>query len=89
MTQTLTIAQARIGLFDPQDCTDSADALALLDAVFDPLVRRTSGSNTASSSASASALSVQSCGSNRPIRVWAIVNVWVTAVPVAGGGVCP
>lgn len=35
-----TIAQPRIALFDPQDCTDSADALALLDAVFDPLVRR-------------------------------------------------
>ena len=36
-----TIAQARIALFDPQDCTDSADSLAMLDAVFDPLVRRT------------------------------------------------
>ncbi len=40
MTETLAIAQARIGLVDPQDCTDSADALAMLDAVFDPLVRR-------------------------------------------------
>ncbi len=37
----LTIAQARIDLVDPQDCTDSADTLAMLDAVFDPLVRRT------------------------------------------------
>ena len=37
----LTIAQARIELVDPQDCTDSADTLAMLDAVFDPLVRRT------------------------------------------------
>jgi len=37
----LTIAQARIALVDPQDCTDSADTLAMLDAVFDPLVRRT------------------------------------------------
>ena len=36
----LTIAQARIELVDPQDCTDSADTLAMLDAVFDPLVRR-------------------------------------------------
>ena len=36
----LTIAQARIDLVDPQDCTDSADTLAMLDAVFDPLVRR-------------------------------------------------
>ncbi len=35
-----TIAQARIELVDPQDCTDSADTLAMLDAVFDPLVRR-------------------------------------------------
>lgn len=40
MPRVLTIAQTRISLFDPQDCTDSADALALLDAVFDPLVRR-------------------------------------------------
>ena len=37
---TLTIAQPRIALIDPQDCTDSADSLAMLDAVFDPLVRR-------------------------------------------------
>lgn len=36
-----TVAQARIALIDPQDCTDSADSLAMLDAVFDPLVRRT------------------------------------------------
>ena len=41
MSATLTIAQARIALVDPQDCTDSADTLAMLDAVFDPLVRRT------------------------------------------------
>ena len=40
MPHVLTIAQTRAALFDPQDCTDSADALALLDAVFDPLVRR-------------------------------------------------
>jgi peptide/nickel transport system substrate-binding protein len=38
---SLTIAQARIALVDPQDCTDTADTLAMLDAVFDPLVRRT------------------------------------------------
>ncbi|MCC6717800.1 MAG: peptide ABC transporter substrate-binding protein, partial [Acetobacteraceae bacterium] len=36
----LSIAQPRIALIDPQDCTDSADSLAMLDAVFDPLVRR-------------------------------------------------
>ncbi len=40
MPSVLTIAQTRAALFDPQDCTDSADSLALLDAVFDPLVRR-------------------------------------------------
>lgn len=37
----LAIAQARIDLVDPQDCTDAADTLAMLHAVFDPLVRRT------------------------------------------------
>lgn len=40
-TDVPTIAQPRIALIDPQDCTDSADSLAMLDAVFDPLVRRT------------------------------------------------
>jgi peptide/nickel transport system substrate-binding protein len=40
MPRVLTIAQTRAALFDPQDCTDSADSLALLEAVFDPLVRR-------------------------------------------------
>ena len=47
--------------------------------------RRTSGSNTASSSASASALSVQSCGSNSEIRVWAMVSTRGILVAVASG----
>lgn len=36
----ITILQARVALPDPQDCTDNADTLALLEAVFDALVRR-------------------------------------------------
>lgn len=40
MTKAVTIVQARVGFVDPHDCTDSADTLALLDAVFDGLVRR-------------------------------------------------
>jgi peptide/nickel transport system substrate-binding protein len=36
----ITLLQARVQLPDPQDCTDNADTLALLEAVFDPLVRR-------------------------------------------------
>lgn len=40
MTTTLTIVQSRIELVDPQDCTDNSDTLALLDALFDALVRR-------------------------------------------------
>jgi len=35
-----TILQARVALPDPHDCTDNADTLALLEAVFDALVRR-------------------------------------------------
>lgn len=34
------IAQARLPLVDPHDCTDVSDALAVLEAVHDPLVRR-------------------------------------------------
>lgn len=40
MTGEITIAQARVALRDPQDCTDQADDLALLEALFDALVRR-------------------------------------------------
>jgi peptide/nickel transport system substrate-binding protein len=36
----ITILQARVALPDPHDCTDNADTLALLEAVFDALVRR-------------------------------------------------
>jgi peptide/nickel transport system substrate-binding protein len=36
----ITIAQRTVSLPDPQDCTDNADSLALLDALFDALVRR-------------------------------------------------
>lgn len=36
----ITILQARVTLPDPQDCTDNADTLALLEAVFDALVKR-------------------------------------------------
>lgn len=36
----MTIAQARVGLQDPHDATDSADTLALFEALFDALVRR-------------------------------------------------
>ncbi len=39
----ITLLQARVQLPDPQDCTDNADTLALLEAVFDPLVRRGAG----------------------------------------------
>jgi peptide/nickel transport system substrate-binding protein len=34
------IVQQRLAFCDPQDCTDNADTLALLDAVFDALIRR-------------------------------------------------
>ena len=37
---SITILQARVALPDPQDCTDNADTLALLEAVFDALVKR-------------------------------------------------
>ena len=37
---TTTILQARVALPDPHDCTDNADTLALLEVVFDALVRR-------------------------------------------------
>jgi peptide/nickel transport system substrate-binding protein len=37
---TTTILQARVEMPDPHDCTDNADTLALLGAVFDALVRR-------------------------------------------------
>ncbi|MEO9904467.1 ABC transporter substrate-binding protein [Nisaea sp.] len=40
MTPTTTILQSRIELVDPQDCTDNSDTLAMLEAMFDALVRR-------------------------------------------------
>lgn len=40
MARPLVILQRQLMLRDPQDCTDQADDLALLEAVFDPLVRR-------------------------------------------------
>ncbi len=40
MTSPIEIVQARVEFRDPHDCTDSADARALLAAVFDALVRR-------------------------------------------------
>lgn len=40
MTSTVTILQSRIALVDPQDCTDNSDTLAVLEALFDALVRR-------------------------------------------------
>ncbi|MBD3665597.1 peptide ABC transporter substrate-binding protein [Sulfitobacter sp. TSTF-M16] len=35
------IAQARLGLHDPHDCTDASDELTILHAIYDTLVRRT------------------------------------------------
>ena len=40
MTEFPVILQKSVTLRDPHDCTDSGDALALLDAVFDAPVRR-------------------------------------------------
>ena len=37
---TFTIAQARLVLQDPHDCTDSRDELTLYQAFFDTLIRR-------------------------------------------------
>jgi len=37
---SITILQAKVALPDPQDCTDNADTLALLEAVFDALIKR-------------------------------------------------
>jgi peptide/nickel transport system substrate-binding protein len=37
---SITILQARVALPDPHDCTDNADTLSLLDAIFDALIRR-------------------------------------------------
>jgi peptide/nickel transport system substrate-binding protein len=36
----ITVLQAGVAIRDPHDCTDSADTLALTEAVFDALVRR-------------------------------------------------
>lgn len=35
-----TIAQARLGIHDPHDCTDASDELPILHAIYDTLVRR-------------------------------------------------
>lgn len=40
MTEPILILQKSVDLRDPHDCTDSGDALALLEAVFDAPVRR-------------------------------------------------
>ena len=40
MSEPVVIAQQKVALRDPQDCTDQADDLALLEAMFDALVRR-------------------------------------------------
>ena len=40
MTQAVTIAQARLVLKEPHDCTDSNDELTIYHAVFDTLIRR-------------------------------------------------
>jgi peptide/nickel transport system substrate-binding protein len=34
------IAQARLGLHDPHDCTDASDELTILHAIYDTLIRR-------------------------------------------------
>ena len=34
------IAQARLGLQDPHDCTDASDELPILHAIYDTLIRR-------------------------------------------------
>ncbi len=40
MRGSLVIAQQRVGLRDPHDCSDQADDLAILETLFDALVRR-------------------------------------------------
>lgn len=40
MARQIIVLQRQVALRDPQDCTDQADDLALLEALFDPLVRR-------------------------------------------------
>lgn len=40
MTNSITILQRRADFADPHDCTDAADDLTILSAVFDTLVRR-------------------------------------------------
>ena len=40
MARQIVVLQRQVALRDPQDCTDQADDLALLEALFDPLVRR-------------------------------------------------
>lgn len=40
MSKPLVIAQERVALRDPHDCTDQSDDLAFLEAIFDALARR-------------------------------------------------
>lgn len=40
MSTAFVIAQSKVAMRDPQDCTDQAEDLALLEAMFDALVRR-------------------------------------------------
>jgi len=40
MVDEIVILQSRLQLVDPQDCTDNSDTLALLEALFDALIRR-------------------------------------------------
>ena len=40
VTEAITIVQRSVHIPDPHDCTDNADARALLESVFDALVRR-------------------------------------------------
>ncbi len=40
MSQSVTIAQARLMLSEPHDCSDSNDLLTIFHAVFDTLIRR-------------------------------------------------
>jgi peptide/nickel transport system substrate-binding protein len=40
MAKTLTIAQPKLRMEDPHNCTDAEDVLAIFGALFDPLVSR-------------------------------------------------
>jgi peptide/nickel transport system substrate-binding protein len=40
MPKTLTIAQPKLRMEDPHNCTDAKDVLSIFGALFDPLVSR-------------------------------------------------